>query len=72
MRDYIEEPDTIFGVLKAIFLAGSISCFLYAIHRIAYGVQLSARVKAFDELEDAYTPEERELLIHKIKLESLR
>jgi hypothetical protein len=72
MIDYIEEPDTIFGVVRALFLAGAISCFLLAAHRIAYGLQLTGRVAAFDSLEDAYTPEEREVLIHKIKLESLR
>jgi len=71
MRDYIEEPDTIFGVLKAVFLAGAISCFLLASHRIARGLLLAGRVAAFDSLEDAYTPEEREVLIHRIKIESL-
>jgi hypothetical protein len=33
---------------------------------------LGARVKAFDHLGDAYTPEEREQLIHVIKVQSLR
>jgi hypothetical protein len=71
MRDYMEEPETIFGVLRAVFAAGAISCFLLAAHRIARGLLLTARVAAFDELEDAYTPEERELLIHRIKVDSL-
>ena len=72
MRDYIEEPETIFGVVRAVFMAGSITCFLLAAHWIARGLLLTGRVAAFDSLEDAYTPEERELLIHKIKLDSLR
>jgi hypothetical protein len=72
MRDYIEEPDTIFGVVKALFCAGAITCFLLAAHWIARGLLLTGRVAAFDSLEDAYTPEERELLIHKIKLDSIR
>ena len=71
MIDYIEEPETIFGVLRAVFLAGAISCFLLASHRIARGLLLAGRVAAFDELEDAYTPQEREMLIHRIKIESL-
>ena len=71
MIEYIEEPDTIFGVLRAVFLAGAISCFLLASHRIARGLLLAGRVAAFAELEDAYTPQEREILIHKIKIESL-
>jgi hypothetical protein len=72
MRDYIEEPDTIFGVVKALFCAGAITCFLLALHWVARGLLLTGRVAAFDSLEDAYTPEERELLIHKIKLDSIR
>jgi len=69
---YIEAPETIFGVVRALFLGAAISCFLLAAHRIARGLLLTGRVAAFDEFEDAYTPEERELLIHKIKQESLR
>jgi len=69
--DYIEAPETIFGVVRALFLAGSISCFLLASHRIARGLLLTGRVAAFDSLEDAYTPEEREVLIHRIKHDSM-
>jgi hypothetical protein len=72
MIDYIEEPDTIFGLVRAVFCAAAITCFLWAAHRIAHGLMLNGRVAAFDTLEDAYTPDERQLLIHKIKLESLR
>ena len=70
--DYIEAPETMFGVVPAVFCAGAISCFLLASHRIAASLLLAGRVAAFDELEDAYTPEEREILIHKIKQGSLR
>jgi len=72
MLDYIEEPETIFGVLRAVYGAAAIACFLLAAHRIAHGLMLTGRVAAYDALEDAYTPQEREALIHKIKLESLR
>lgn len=72
MREYIEEPETIFGVLRAVYVAAAIVCFLLAAQRIGRGLLLTGRVAAFDALEDAYTPEEREVLIHKIKLESLR
>jgi len=47
-------------------------CFLWAINRSARGTLLRARVKAYEELSDAYTPEEREALIHRIKADSLR
>ena len=72
MRDYFYEPETIFDLVRTAFCAGAISCFLLASHRIARGLILNGQVAAYDSLEDAYTPEERELLIHKIKNTSLR
>ena len=71
MREYIYEPDTLFSLVRSLFLAGAISCFLLAAHRVARGLTLTGQVAAYSELEDAYTPEERELLIHKIKKSSL-
>lgn len=67
----LQDPDTVYALVRDVFLAGSIVCFLCALHRIASGLALSARVDALDEFEDAYTPEEREVLIHKIKVKSL-
>jgi hypothetical protein len=72
MRDYFYEPETIFDLVRAVFIAGAITCFLMASHRIANGLILNGRISAYDALEDAYTPEEREVLIHKIKHSSLR
>ena len=72
MRDYFYEPDTLFGLVKSVFCAAAVTCFLLAAHRIAYGLMLTGQVAAYDSLEDAYTPEEREVLIHKIKRSSLR
>jgi hypothetical protein len=68
----VEEPETNYGVVRAVFCAAAITCFLLAAHRIAHALLLTGRVAAFDSLEDAYTPDERQLLIHKIKLDSLR
>jgi len=67
----LRDPETVYGLLRDIFLAAAITCLLDALHRIAKGLTLSARVKALDELEDEYTPEEREVLIQKIKVKSL-
>lgn len=72
MREYLEGPDTVFGLVRFLFAASAVTCFLYAAHRIANGLVLTGQVAAFDSLEDAYTPEERELLIHKIKHNSYR
>jgi hypothetical protein len=72
MRDYFYEPETIFDLVRTVFLAAAITCFLSALHRVADGLILNGQVSAYDALEDAYTPEERELLIHKIKSSSLK
>jgi hypothetical protein len=65
------EPNSVYGLVQDLFCAGAISCALYALHRIARGLLLASEVKAFSKFEDAYTPEEREALIHKIKVQSL-
>jgi hypothetical protein len=67
----LQDPETVYGLVRDIFLAAAITCFLDALQRIAKGLTLSARVDALDEFEDDYTPEEREILIHKIKVKSL-
>ena len=67
-----DEPTEVYGLMRDLFCVGAVSCALLAAHRIARGVLLGAEVKAFDKFEDAYTPEEREVLIHKIKVQSLR
>lgn len=63
--------DPVYGLVRDLFLAGSISCALLALHRLAQGVLLESRIKAYKKFEDAYTPEEREVLIHRIKVDSL-
>lgn len=72
MRDCCDGSDSLFGLIRFLFAASAVTCFLYAAHRIANGLVLTGQVAAFDSLEDAYTPEERELLIHKIKHNSYR
>jgi len=67
----LQDPETVYGLVRDIFLAAAITCFLDALHRIAKGLTLSARVKALEEFEESYTPEEREVLIDKIKVKSL-
>lgn len=70
--DYYGDEITIYGLVRDLFIASSITCFLWALHRIANGTIVSARVSAYREMNEAYTPEEREVLIHKMKRESLR
>jgi hypothetical protein len=65
--NYYDDELTVYGLVRELFVAGSITFFLYAMHRLASGRMLSSRVKAYDKLADAYTAEEREILIHRIK-----
>ena len=70
--DYYDEGLTVYGLVRDLFVAGAIVSFLWAILHVARALLLGARVEAFTELRDAYTPEEREELIHVIKVQSLR
>lgn len=75
MSEYIpryDDWDDLYGLVRDLFCAGAVTCLLWAVHRISRGVLLGARVKALDEFGDAYTPEEREVLIHRIKHDSFK
>lgn len=67
-----DDWDDLYGLIRDVFMALAVTCFLYAMHRIANGVSLGGRVQALDKYGDAYTPEEREALIHTIKRDSLK
>jgi len=67
-----DEPNDVYGLVRDLFCVGAVSCFLLALHRIARGLLLGAEIRSLGKLGDAYTPEEREVLIHKIKVQSLR
>ena len=67
-----DDWDDLYMLLRDIFVALSITCFLYAAHRIANGLMLTGRVEALATFGEAYTPEEREALIHKVKQASLK
>lgn len=68
----LQDPDTVYGLLRDLFLAAAITCFLGALRAIAGSLMFAGRIKALDKYGDAYTPEEREALIHKIKVQSIR
>lgn len=70
--DYYDDELTLYGLVRDLFCAASVTCFLWAMHRIARGVIMTGQVAAYEEFVEAYTPEEREVLIHKVKNESLR
>lgn len=71
MLDYYDGETTVYGLVRDLFCGLAIGYFLWELHRIGRGLMLAARVDAYDELADAYTPEERELLIHRVKHDSL-
>ena len=49
-----EEPVTLYGLVRDLFVASSVTCFLWAMHRIGNGLTLRAQLKA---LELRLTPE---------------
>ncbi len=59
------------ALVNDLFRALAFTFLLHAVHRIADGVLLGARITALREVGEAYTPEEREVLIHRIKQGSL-
>jgi hypothetical protein len=69
--NYYEDELTVYGLVRDLFCASAIVWLLVAVHRMARGVLLKGQVEAYSVLCDAYAPEEREVLIHKIKTESL-
>lgn len=69
---YYDDELTIYGLVRDLFCASAVTCFLWALHRIAAGVMLGGRIRAYQKLEQAYTPEEREVLIHRIKQQSIK
>lgn len=72
MIEYYNDDITLYQLFRDVFIAASITCFLWAAHRTGNGLMLGGRVKAFETLSEAYTPEEREVLIHRIKNSSMR
>jgi hypothetical protein len=67
-----DDWDDVYVLVADVFVALAIACFLWAAHRVANGVLLGSRVRSLAEFAEAYTPEEREVLIHKIKHDSLK
>lgn len=64
--------DLLWPLARDVFSALAITCVLSALHRIANGLLIGSRVSALENAGAAYTPEEREALIRKIKRASLR
>lgn len=71
MPEYYDREMTLYDLVRDLYCGAAVACLLWAAHRIGRGLVLRGRVEAFEELADAYTPEERELLIHRIKQNSL-
>ncbi len=57
----------LFVLFESLFCTAAVTCFLYAVNRMAGALKMQARMKALDKYGDAFTDEEREVLITKIK-----
>ncbi len=63
--------DDLYDLFSGLFMAGAVTCALFAFHRIATALKIQARVEVLEEMGDAFTAEEREELVHKIKQRAL-
>lgn len=61
-----------FILLKSLFCGAAIMCLLYEVNRIAGTWKMEARMKALDKYGDAFTEEERQVLITKIKHRAIK
>lgn len=61
----------LFFLLETVFWAAAATCFLGAVVHIARAQTMLARMKALDKYGDAFTDEEREVLISRIKHKAL-
>lgn len=68
---YYDDWDDLYALIRDLVLGGVLVTLVLALYRIGGGLMLGARVKALDEFEDAYAPDEREVLIRKIKRASM-
>lgn len=69
---YYDDWDDLYALIRDLVHAAMLVFFIVGLQRIGNGLMLHARVKALDEFKDAYAPDEREVLIRKIKHGSLR
>lgn len=66
-----EQGFLLFVLVESVFWALVGLCSAAALQRIAGALKLRARVEALDEFGDAFTVEEREIVISRIKQSSL-
>ena len=64
--------EDLYTLLRDIFCGAAVTCFLWAMHRIATSLKTDARLRALEQVGAVYTAEEREELIEKIKARSLQ
>lgn len=65
-------PFVVYFILaESLFWAGSAVCFLLAASRAAGSMKQQSRLKTLKAIPDAFTEEEREQLVHKIKMHAL-
>jgi hypothetical protein len=60
-----------FLLIENLFWAVCAGCLVCALHRIAGGITTGARLKALKTMPEAFTEEERVVLVHKIKARAL-
>lgn len=60
------------AICFGLFWMGAVTCMLGAVNRGASALKLEARLKALKNVGDAFTEEERLVLVHKVTSAALR
>lgn len=60
-----------FVLAESVFWATCAVLFIFTLGRIGTGIKMTARMKALKQIPDAFTDEEREALVRKIKTRAL-
>ncbi len=69
---YYDDWDDLYALIRDLVLGALLVWLVIGLQRIGTGLMLGARVKALDHYREAYAPDEREVLIRKIKHGSMR
>jgi hypothetical protein len=64
-------PMIFFFLFVNLFWMAAATCFLGALRELASAQKTQARLKALKQMPDAFTEEEREVLIHKVKARAI-
>lgn len=64
--------DSVCALVRDLFCASAVTCALWALHRIARGTLLQARVETLDQVSGDLQDEERAVIVSRIARDAMR